>query len=231
MPQMASAYLCLANDGVRLPLRLVHEPGHSVEGVRVFESRVAKSVMSMLEEVVQEDGTGTQARIDGVRMAGKTGTAQKASVGGYGKEYVSSFIGIFPSDKPRYLVCMMVDEPQGGHYGGVIVAPDVRNIGVQLLTSSGMLTGAPDTKLKAQVTPDKIMAPVQREAVVLSANQETMPNLQGVTVRQAVELLVGHGIVPKLSGQGIVIDKQKPAAGEKWPTDNRCQLWLTQEPS
>jgi len=229
MPQMAEAYLCLANNGIRLPLRLVYEPDKSIEGTKIFDPPIAKTVMSMMEEVVQEDGTGVQARIEGVRVAGKTGTAQKAGAGGYTGGYVSSFIGIFPADKPRYLVCMMVDEPQGGHYGGVIVAPDVRNIGVQLLTSSGMLTGAPMFQAKAQSTPDKIMIPIERE-VAADSNQQTMPDLQGVTVRQAVEALLAHGIVPRFSGQGILIDKQKPAPGEKWPANKQCELWLTHEP-
>ena len=196
MLQMAEAYLCIANGGVRLPMRLLHEPARPVEGKRVFDANVAKMVMAMLEEVVQEDGTGTQARIEGVRVAGKTGTAQKASpTGGYGGEYVASFIAIFPADNPRYLVCMMVDEPQAGHYGGVLVAPEVRNIGVQLLTSSGMLSEPEDKTHVAQPTPERFTAPVQRvENIVV--DQKTMPNLQGATVRQALEVLVTHGIVP-----------------------------------
>lgn len=231
MLQMAEAYLCIANGGVRLPMRLLHEPARPVEGKRVFDANVAKMVMAMLEEVVQEDGTGTQARIEGVRVAGKTGTAQKASpTGGYGGEYVASFIAIFPADNPRYLVCMMVDEPQAGHYGGVLVAPEVRNIGVQLLTSSGMLSEPEDKTHVAQPTPERFTAPVQRvENIVV--DQKTMPNLQGATVRQALEVLVTHGIVPTVSGQGVIIEKQKPMPGEKWPADKKCQLWLAQQPS
>lgn len=71
MLQMAEAYLCIANQGVRLPLRLVYEPERPVEGKRVFDPDVAAKVMAMLEEVVQEDGTGTRSRIEGVRVAGK----------------------------------------------------------------------------------------------------------------------------------------------------------------
>ena len=231
MLQMAEAYLCIANGGVRLPMRLLHEPARPVEGKRVFDANVAKMVMAMLEEVVQEDGTGTQARIEGVRVAGKTGTAQKASpTGGYGGEYVASFIAIFPADNPRYLVCMMVDEPQAGHYGGVLVAPEVRNIGVQLLTSSGMLSEPEDKTHVAQATPERFTAPVQRVENI-SVDQQTMPNLQGATVRQALEVLVTHGIVPTVSGQGVIIEKQKPLPGEKWPADKKCQLWLSNQPS
>lgn len=228
--QMAEAYLCIANDGVRIPLRLVHEPEKPVEGKRIFDSAVAKMVMTMLEEVVQEDGTGKQSRIDGVRVAGKTGTAQKASpTGGYGSEYVASFIAIFPADNPRYLVCMMVDEPQAGHYGGVLVAPEVRNIGVQLLTASGMLSEPVETTLSNATLSDRFVASV-RKAKTLSVNEESMPDLQGATVRQALEVLVSHGIVPVVSGQGVVIGKQRPLPGEKWPEDKKCQLWLTDQP-
>jgi cell division protein FtsI (penicillin-binding protein 3) len=230
MLQMTDAYLCIANGGVRLPLRLVREPGVPVQGKRVFDENVAAMVMAMLEEVVQEDGTGIQARIDGVRVAGKTGTAQKASpTGGYGGEYVASFVAVFPADKPRYLVSMMVDEPQNGHYGGVLVAPEVRNIGVQLLTSSGMLAEPMERLHMAQVSPERFSAPVLR-VESRSVDQEVMPNLQGTTVRQALEILVARGIVPTVTGQGVIIEKQHPQPGEKWPADNKCQLWLTQQP-
>lgn len=234
MLQMAEAYLCVANNGLRIPLRLVCTADQPVQRQRVFDPEVAKAVLTMMEEVVQMNGTGTRARIDGVRVAGKTGTAQKASpTGGYGGGYVASFISIFPVDKPKYLVFMLVDEPQAGHYGGVLVAPEVRNIGVQLLTASGMLaepTGPTEQVARQQVAPTRFMATVTREHVV-EANNATMPNLTGATVRQALEILVKQDIVPIVLGQGILVERQSPAPGEKWPTDKKCQLWLTQEPS
>lgn len=231
MLQMAEAYLCIANDGVRLPLRIVHESERPLEGKRVFESGVSKMVMAMMEEVVQGNGTGTQARIDGVRVAGKTGTAQKASpTGGYGGEYVASFMAIFPADNPRYLVCMMVDEPQAGHYGGVLVAPEVRNIGVRLLTASGMLAEPQNSTHVAQASGEqRYTALVHREGKA-HASDEFVPDLQGATVRQALEILVSRGVVPVVNGQGIIIGRQSPLPGEKWPADKKCQLWLIQQP-
>lgn len=230
MLQMAEAYLCIANGGVRLPLRIVHEPERPLEGKRVFSPEVSRMVMSMMEEVVQEDGTGTQSRIEGVRVAGKTGTAQKASPqGGYGGDYVASFVAVFPADKPRYLVFMMVDEPQNGHYGGVLVAPEVRNIGVQLLTASGMLVEPQDPAVTPLIKPERYVAHVQREENSTSVS-DVVPNFQGATVRQALEALVEQGIVPTVSGQGVIIAKQKPLPGEKWPADKKCQLWLTHQP-
>jgi cell division protein FtsI (penicillin-binding protein 3) len=230
MLQMVEGYLCIANGGVRIPLRLVRDGNPPAEGVRIFDRDVAGQVMSMLEEVVQQDGTGTQARIDGVRVAGKTGTAQKASpTGGYGKEYVASFAAIFPADNPRYLVFMLVDEPQAGHYGGVLVAPEVRNVGVQLLTSSGMLTGPAETQLVVQAPATRFAAPVRREANVVE-DEGTMPDLQGATVREALEILVARGIVPRITGEGFIIGRQDPRPGEKWPSDKKCRLWLAQQP-
>jgi len=233
MLQMAEAYLCIANNGVRLHLRLVHEPGRPVEGRRVFNPEVAAMTMAMMEEVVHLNGTGTQARIEGVRVAGKTGTAQKASpTGGYGGEYVASFMAIFPADNPRYLVCMMVDEPQAGHYGGVLVAPEVRNIGVRILTASGMLAEPRDTVLAvqpAQGAAERYSVLVQRTEQI-AASDEFVPDLQGATVRHALEVLIGRGVVPVISGQGVIIGKQSPPPGEKWPQDRKCQLWLTHQP-
>jgi cell division protein FtsI (penicillin-binding protein 3) len=230
MLQMTEAYLCIANGGIRIPLRLVHEPDRQVEGVRVFDRTVAGQVMAMLEEVVQLDGTGTQARIDGVRVAGKTGTAQKASpTGGYGKEYVASFVAVFPADNPRYLVFMLVDEPQAGHYGGVLVAPEVRNVGVQLLTSTGMLSAPVETPHVVQAPATRFAAPVHREEYV-EEDAGTMPDLQGATVREALEILVARGIVPRISGEGVIIGKQEPAPGEKWPSNRKCRLWLAHQP-
>lgn len=124
---------------------------------------------------------------------------------------------------------MMVDEPQAGHYGGVLVAPEVRNVGVQLLTSSGMLAEPSEKVHMAQVSPERFSAPVRREENI-NVDQEFMPDLQGATVRQALEILVSRGIVPTVKGQGVIIEKQYPQPGEKWPADNKCQLWLTQQP-
>jgi cell division protein FtsI (penicillin-binding protein 3) len=105
----------------------------------------------------------------------------------------------------------------------------VRNIGVQLLTSSGMLAEPMERLHMAQVSPERFSAPVLR-VESRSVDQDFMPNLQGTTVRQALEILVARGIVPTVTGQGVIIEKQHPQPGEKWPADNKCQLWLTQQP-
>lgn len=142
--QMAQAYLTLLNKGVHKPLRLVREEENVQEPrERVFTESIAREVMRMMRDVVQEsDGTGKRARIGGVEVGGKTGTAQKADhrAGVYGNKRLASFVGFLPADKPRYLILVMVDEPSRNQYGGVVAAPVFREIASRSLTYTGILS-------------------------------------------------------------------------------------------
>ena len=90
---------------------------------RTLSEETSKLLSSMLEGVVKE-GSGKQAYVEGLRVAGKTGTAQKYENGHIAAgKYVSSFVGYFPADDPRYLVLVIVDEPQGSYYGSTVAAP------------------------------------------------------------------------------------------------------------
>jgi cell division protein FtsI/penicillin-binding protein 2 len=125
--QMASAYATIANKGVRMTPHLVlKEGGHRlkpVEGHRVVSRATARKVMAMLRDVVVQ-GTGTEAAIPGYTVAGKTGTANKPTSRGYSTtKYVASFVGIVPARNPRLVVMVMVDEPKGTIWGGVVAAP------------------------------------------------------------------------------------------------------------
>lgn len=93
------------------------------EARRTISEKASNTLAEMLEGVVR-DGSGKKAYIDGYRIGGKTGTAQKYENGriAVGK-YVSSFVGFFPVDNPKYLTLVIVDEPQGAYYGSVVAAP------------------------------------------------------------------------------------------------------------
>ncbi len=106
---------------------------------RVVSCEVAKQVSNMMIDVV-EKGTGVSAKIPGYKICGKTGTAEKATPGGYDKDkVVSSFVGWFPAEKPKVAILVMIDEPQAGvRYGGVIAAPIFREIAEKIIVLFGI---------------------------------------------------------------------------------------------
>ena len=133
--QLATAYAAIANGGIMRSPRIVAD----VDGVRtrvprgrrVISSRTAAQVRAMLADVVAAGGTGTQAAIEGYTLAGKTGTANKVDrrTGEYSKtRFIGSFVGFAPARKPKLLVTVMVDEPQGEIYGSEVAAPAFQEI-------------------------------------------------------------------------------------------------------
>lgn len=147
MVQMAQAYLTLLNGGVYKPLRLVlnEDLAPVASPTRIFSERTCRQVMRMMQDVVEsEDGTGKAARIPGLSVGGKTGTAQKARGGVYGQERTASFAGFVPADKPRYLIIVFVDSPARSQYGGIVSAPVFQKIATSTLTYRGNL---PDSLL------------------------------------------------------------------------------------
>ncbi|MGA7801765.1 MAG: penicillin-binding transpeptidase domain-containing protein [Gammaproteobacteria bacterium] len=121
--QLARAYAVLADGGIRRPvtfLKLDKPPA----GHRVMTSRIAREMRAMLETVVSPEGTGDKARVPGYRVAGKTGTVHKSIAGGYAKHrYISVFAGMAPASDPRLVMVVMINDPQGVYYGGLVAAP------------------------------------------------------------------------------------------------------------
>lgn len=101
---------------------------------QVFDPSVSQQVLAMMEAVV-DDGTGKPAKISGYRIAGKTGTAQKANeFGQYGNQRITSFVSIVPVNDPHYVVLAVIDEPQGDNaYGSTVAAPLVKSVLESLL--------------------------------------------------------------------------------------------------
>jgi cell division protein FtsI (penicillin-binding protein 3) len=122
--QLARAYLVLANDGVKLPVSLQPVRTPPV-GERVMDAKIAQQMLHLLESVVRKGGTAELASVPGYRVAGKTGTAVKVGEHGYQQHrYVSSFVGIAPVTQPRLVVAVVINDPQGKHYyGGIVAGP------------------------------------------------------------------------------------------------------------
>jgi len=118
--QVAAAFSAIANGGVYHAPTLVHRVD---SGERVMRDETAHTVMTMLEAVVTGDnGTGKAARVEGVRVAGKTGTAELEPHTQDGA-YYSSFVGAAPLDHPRYVILVGVEAPQNHGTGGQVAAP------------------------------------------------------------------------------------------------------------
>ena len=95
---------------------------------RAISEKASRMLTDMLESVVR-DGSGKNAYIEGYRVAGKTGTAQKYENGKIAAgKYVSSFIGCFPANEPKYLALVIVDEPEGQYYGSTVAAPYAKSV-------------------------------------------------------------------------------------------------------
>jgi cell division protein FtsI (penicillin-binding protein 3) len=122
--QLAQAYSVLGSGGLRRPvsMRKIETPP---PGERVLDESVARELVRMMQSVVSEDGTARRAGVVGYRVSGKTGTAWKASGGGYSRNrYMSVFGGVVPASNPRLAAVIVIDEPRGGHYyGGEVAAP------------------------------------------------------------------------------------------------------------
>jgi cell division protein FtsI (penicillin-binding protein 3) len=122
--QLAHAYATIGTFGLARPLsflRVEGDPG----GTRALDEHVCRELISMLESVVSAEGTGKLAAIPGYRVSGKTGTAFKATAGGYSTDrYMAVWGGVAPASAPKLAAVVVIDEPSAGqHMGGQVAAP------------------------------------------------------------------------------------------------------------
>ena len=134
--QATSIFATIANDGVRVEPTVIagtsdaqghYTPAKSRKSTRVISAETATKMRLMMESVVSANGTAPSAAIPGYRIAGKTGTAQRVVNGRY-SGYTASFIGFAPADKPRYVVSVTIQAPQGMHWGGVLGGPVFKEV-------------------------------------------------------------------------------------------------------
>lgn len=122
--QLAHAYATIGAYGLNRPVSLLKVDG-PVAGEQVLDPGVCRSLITLLESVVSQDGTAPLARIPGYHISGKTGTAWKASAGSYSRDkYMATFSGLAPATNPRLAAVVVIDEPSAGKfYGGDVSAP------------------------------------------------------------------------------------------------------------
>lgn len=162
--QMAGIFQTIANDGVRVPPRVIEErvspggeshPTERPDGVRVVSDETATTVRDMFRSVVQPGGTGPQAAIPGYQVSGKTGTAQQidpACSCYSNSKYWITFAGILPADDPRYVIAIMLDDPERGVHGGggASAAPLFHDIASWLVNRDNIPPSAPAPDLVLQ---------------------------------------------------------------------------------
>jgi cell division protein FtsI (penicillin-binding protein 3) len=202
---------------------------------RVLRPETAATVLSMMEGVVAlQDGTGKRARIPGVRVGGKTGTAQKidpATRRYANNRYIAWFTGIAPVDDPRIVVVVALDEPRGPfHTGGMVAAPLFAKVasaqlarlgvtGTPPLPPSAVAAGPPGAAPAVPAPPveEAIAAAEESKAVVLRHGDRLLvPDFHGLSVSEVKRALAGSGVALEvegtLDGAGRAVD-QEPDPG------------------
>lgn len=159
--QLAQAYSAIGNGGIMQPISLFAIEENTA-GDRIVSSDTANAVRRMLEEVVRPGGTGTNASVEGYRVAGKTGTAWKFAKGGYSEDkYISIFAGLAPASNPRLATVVVIDEPGGElYYGSDVAAP----VFADVMAESLRLLAVPPDAMAAKEPGSVMQAMADRNA-------------------------------------------------------------------
>jgi cell division protein FtsI (penicillin-binding protein 3) len=225
--QLATAYSALANGGKLMKPYVVAER-RSVRGRtlwqnepdsirRVMKRETARRLRPAFERAV-ESGTATEAQIEGLQVAGKTGTALQVADGHYTKEQArASFVGFFPADDPEVTLLVIVGSPKTSIYGGAAAAPIFRRVARRW---AGTFPSVVD-RMTAERAVARHRAPSLDSLLAPSALPEegggTLPDLTGTSTRHALRWLHAHGVDARLVGRGVVAD-QKPSPGAPLPS-------------
>lgn len=219
--QLITAISSLGNGGKlmqpRLVKALVDENGDTV---KEFDTKVTRQTVSqktasemcrIMQYVVDKGGAGT-AKVEGYKVGGKTGTANKAKNGGYSQQTYSSFIGMAPMDDPQVAVLVIVDNPKGVKFGSQTAAP-----GAKLILE--------DTLRYLDLQPKL----TKKEKEELGKDQVVVPDLTGEGLEEAIGILGGLSLKYKASGgiedENFVIQDQYPKAGEKLNKEGTVYLY------
>ncbi|MCA0990132.1 stage V sporulation protein D [Pseudalkalibacillus hwajinpoensis] len=177
---------------------------------QVISEETSKEVRHALETVVAL-GTGKNAYVDGYRVGGKTGTAQKAKDGAYLKNnHIVSFIGFAPADDPQIVVYVAIDNPKDTlQFGGIVAAPIVGNILQDSLTVMGV---------------EKREDQIEKETTWQDEEMIEMPDLVGMSSKEIREAM--YNLKIDSSGEGDIVVAQAPEPGVKLPVGSEIRLYM-----
>lgn len=229
--QIVTAATVFANQGMLLEphilRRVVSPEGRIIEEYgrtpleQVLSPRTAEAMLLMMEEATKPGGTATRARVDGVRVSAKTGTAEVFNVetGRYSSDrFIASCLALLPTESPQAIVYVVIQNPQAGEtYGGRIAAPVVRSMAEELTTYLG-IPRAGDTVAEHS----GIVTVEDRPSITIGSH---MPDLTGYSKRELLPLLDLDDITVSIEGQGWVI-RQRPEPGAPVPAGTQVELYL-----
>jgi cell division protein FtsI (penicillin-binding protein 3) len=239
--QLVTALAAIANGGFLMKPyvveKIIDEKGGDVQSFKpevirkVISEETAKKVTALLKATTEKGGTGEGAVPAGYEVAGKTGTAQKADalLGGYSPDrYTSGFMGFAPYDEPKLVLLVVIDEPQKNNYGGVVAAPIFKAIMEKVLPYFNVVPrGTMIVKNEIDFTPQKavwVSEPIIDEVKVgKGAGIIVMPDLTGLSMRNALSRMEGKGLIIKVSGNGKVAE-QNPRPGVVIEKGDLCFL-------
>jgi stage V sporulation protein D (sporulation-specific penicillin-binding protein) len=210
--EMASAIASIGNDGKYMQPRVVRALADAEGNItEEFPSKVVRQVISQqtaqetqdIMTYVTEKAGGQVAKVPGYKIGSKTGTAQKLVNGQYsGSHIVGSMVAMAPMDDPKFVVLVVVDDPEGGGFGNTTAGPAVHDIVEELLRYYN---------IKPEYT--------DAEKASLSSVQKTVPELSKITASEAQGILLSEGLKYNIQGADISTDfdvkDQYPKAGEK----------------
>ena len=244
--QMAAAYAALANGGLLLQPTLIREVRspegrllyrHEPEPVRrAVSPEIATGLRDLLRGVV-ERGTGAEAALTNFPVAAKTGTARRVVNGHYAAgQYTASFAALFPADKPQLVLVVKIDNPhKGSHFAAQTAAPVTRSMLEQALAArtvaldrARLSTAAPPTAAvplegDGGVVPYVVPWPYQPDSVD-AGRRQTVPDVTGLRLREAVRALHRRGFRVALKGWGTA-EHTWPAAGDSAATGATVTLF------
>ncbi len=216
--QLLNCYSTIANNGVMNKPFVIKEilstknevlDSNKTKKIRqIISSQTAKTLTDLLVNVV-EQGTGIKAKVNNLKIAGKTGTAQQYAGTQYSKKnYTSSFAGFFPADTPTVAMVVLLDKPQGEYYGGAVAAPLFKRIVQGWMIAKPQLFKTNKTNFPMELQTYPVASQnFQRDSVIMISN-DSLPNVRGLSLRKAIAILQNKGYETEIIGKGIVTEQK-----------------------